>query len=529
MDYTVYRLNLDTTTHRSQAVVKCFKGDTSIKLVFMLTAGGKVLTVPDGAVATLSLTMPDNNKVRHACYIKDNSVVYTFTGDTTEFSGESGAIDAQLFVYHGVTYDSEGVAIYPDTSIMPRFTIEVARTADKPTNPMYEGINDAVGIVMGAAAAETQREANENKREESYENAINTANEAKSIAEEANTTSNEAMGTAEGANTKAKDAIIIAEDARGIANDAKSTAESADTKARSAFILADGADTKANEAKSIAEGATNTADTARADAEEALSKSETALSAITYATLTYSRDTGKLAFAYYLNGELVKTPEIDLPTESVIMNMYETVNADGVPILRLELASGVVTDVTLDNIFAGLATKKELDSAVAIMATTSALNDVVKRTVTHEQLNSAIENLATEEYVDNAVANAGGGGAKLYCHRISISSDFGEEWMDNPQFYFTGVVYKSTATPIQSIADVTNEDLMSFRPNTFWLWDSPEENKFAYEFSKNKNTNVFMIGYIDGWEDWGGRHTPTWGQIEVYPSNITVVDTVTEV
>lgn len=432
---------------------------------------------------------------------------------------------------------------------------------------------------------------------------------------------------------------------------------------------------------------TDITDTARAEAEEALSKSDTALSAITNATLTYSSDTGELAFAYYLNGEWVKTVELNLPIESTIMNMYETVNADGVPILRLELASGTVTDVTLDNIFHGFVTKAKLKSAIetAIATTQEKLpvneggsshriwvaapegftdenGNVVKyylkriagydstgtnasngkigvvtknnrdakvaeglisttdgayenyvehdepypvsiacrdkygrlviedatedfHAVNKRQLNTKLNKAPTTEtykvygkakngqeymypidwttttpagnivrrqgngqihvpvtpeadgqaaskkYVDDKVANAGGGGAKLYCHRISIYSKFAdEEVMDNPNFGFTGVVYKSTATPIQSFEDITNEDLLSLRPNTFWIWDSPEENKFAYEFGKDVRTGVFKIGYIDGWEVWyDDRYTPKWNQIELYPSNISVVDTVTEV
>lgn len=193
MDYSIYRLNLDVKTNRSQALLKVFKGDTAVRLVCMLTDGGRVFQLKDGNVATITLTTLGRSKpITHACYIRDNSIVYTFTDDTTNLgeddeSGEdynSGRIEAQLNVYGGVVYDN-GKPIYSQTLATPKFSIEVSATANKPTNPIFEGIDASVGIVLGAAAAETQREANETVRQDTYTNAITTANEAKGIADKA--------------------------------------------------------------------------------------------------------------------------------------------------------------------------------------------------------------------------------------------------------------------------------------------------------------------------------------------------------
>jgi hypothetical protein len=192
MDYSIYRLNLDVKTNRSQALLKVFKGDTAVKLVCMLTDGGRVFQIEDGNVATITLTMPDGSKPTYTCYIRDNSIVYPFTSDTTNLgtSYAQGMIEAQLNVYGGVVNDTEGNPIYSQTLATPKFSIEVSATANKPTNPIFEGIDASVGIVLGAAAkeyareqAENAREENEAARQESYENAINTANEAVAMVE----------------------------------------------------------------------------------------------------------------------------------------------------------------------------------------------------------------------------------------------------------------------------------------------------------------------------------------------------------
>lgn len=193
MDYSIYRLNLDVKTNRSQALLKVFKGDTAVRLVCMLTDGGRVFQLKDGNVATITLTTLGRSKpITHACYIRDNSIVYTFTDDTTNLgeddeSGEdynSGRIEAQLNVYGGVVYDN-GKPIYSQTLATPKFSIAVSDAANKPTDPIFAGINDSVGIVLGAAAAENQREYNETVRQDTYTNAITTANEAKGIADKA--------------------------------------------------------------------------------------------------------------------------------------------------------------------------------------------------------------------------------------------------------------------------------------------------------------------------------------------------------
>lgn len=199
MDYSIYRLNLDVKTNRSQALLKVFKGDTAVRLVCMLTDGGRVFQLEDGNVSTITLTIPGSDPIEtitHACYIRDNSIVYTFTKETTEFFGAgSGMIEAQLNVYGGVVNDTEENPIYPQTIATPKFSIEVSATANKPTNPIFEGINESVGIVLGAAAAENQREYNETVRQDTYTNAITTANDAKEIAENTQTITLGALGS----------------------------------------------------------------------------------------------------------------------------------------------------------------------------------------------------------------------------------------------------------------------------------------------------------------------------------------------
>jgi hypothetical protein len=313
MDYSIYRLNLDVKTNRSQALLKVFKGDTAVKLVCMLTDGGRVFQLKDGNVATITLTMPDKSKPIHACYIQDNSIVYTFTNETTELGDDypSGVIEAQLNVYGGVVEGDDGTPIYSKTLATPKFSIDVSAAENKPTNPIFEGINTSVGIVLGAAAkenarerAEEAREENEEERQKSYNNAINIAGEAKGIAEAADEKSNTAVNTANTASSAASNAVTASGEAKTIAGNAK---------------------TEADKAVAMVESA----------------------------SLSYDPVNGHLIFSYVQDGVPKPTPPIDLPLESAIINMEETADANGQPILKLELASGTFTEVKLDDIFRG--------------------------------------------------------------------------------------------------------------------------------------------------------------------------------
>ena len=319
MDYTVYRINLDKSTQRSQAVVKCFKGDTMVKLVCMLTNQGKVLDIDDGNVARLVLTMPSGEKLKHSCYIKDNTIVYVFNEDTTSQIAESGRIEAQLFVYSGITYDGEGNPIYPNTSIAPRFSIEVAKASESPTDPIFAGINESVGIVMGAAAAEKARDEAESARDTAEKERQTSYTEAKIIATEARTTSQRAVSTS-------SEALSKAQQSNTIANGAKGTADLANIAAEEAKGVAD-------EAKRLARNASNAVDSISFD---------------------YNSVTGLITLSYKLDGNSDPVvQEVDIPVESLIVMVSDRKDDKGRVYLDLHLRDGSIKSVLLNDITDG--------------------------------------------------------------------------------------------------------------------------------------------------------------------------------
>ena len=339
MDYTVYRLNLDKSTQRSQAVVKCFKGDTMVKLVCMLTNQGKVLEIDDGNVARLVLTMPSGEKLNHACYIKDNTIVYVFNGDTTREIAESGRIEAQLFVYSGITYDEEGNPIYPNTSIAPRFSIEVAKADESQTDLIYEGINYSVGIVMGAAAEEQARREEEQKRDNAEKERDNAEQIRQGSYTVAETIATEARTTSQRAVSVSSDALTKAQQSNTIANGAKGTADLANIAANEAKGVAD-------DAKKLARDANN---------------------AVKSISFDYNPLSGLITLSYKLdeNSEPRVFP-VDLPVESLITMVSDRKDAEGRVYLDLHLRDGSIKSVLLNDITEGFVkTSTETNSLYA--------------------------------------------------------------------------------------------------------------------------------------------------------------------
>lgn len=87
MDYSVFRFTLNMHSHRSQAMVTAFRGDTAIKLEITITDGGIPYTIADGCIATLSGTKPDGTKLWNKCTIENNKILYEFTEGTTSCVG----------------------------------------------------------------------------------------------------------------------------------------------------------------------------------------------------------------------------------------------------------------------------------------------------------------------------------------------------------------------------------------------------------------------------------------------------------
>lgn len=88
MNYSIFRFTLNMHSHRSQASVSAFRGDTAIRLLVSLTDGGNSYFIEDGCTAILSGTKADGTKLCNRCVIENNTtIIYDFTEQTTSCVG----------------------------------------------------------------------------------------------------------------------------------------------------------------------------------------------------------------------------------------------------------------------------------------------------------------------------------------------------------------------------------------------------------------------------------------------------------
>ena len=98
MERIHYRISLDMFDTVSQKVLKVKKGDTACDINITLVENGKVYQIADGCYATFSAKKPDGNFILNSesCYIKDNTIVYDVTKQTTICEG---VVDCEVILY----------------------------------------------------------------------------------------------------------------------------------------------------------------------------------------------------------------------------------------------------------------------------------------------------------------------------------------------------------------------------------------------------------------------------------------------
>lgn len=97
MNYSVFRFTLNMHSHRSQASVAAFLGDTAIRLLINITDGGNAYIIEDGCTAVLNGTKADGKKLCNRCVILNNSTIqYDFTEQTTSWAG---VVNCELTIY----------------------------------------------------------------------------------------------------------------------------------------------------------------------------------------------------------------------------------------------------------------------------------------------------------------------------------------------------------------------------------------------------------------------------------------------
>lgn len=134
---------------------------------------------------------------------------------------------------------------------------------------------------------------------------------------------------------------------------------------------------------------------------------------------------------------------------------------------------------------------------------------------------------ASKKYVDDTVKNASGGGSvKLYRHTIRFSYEYNEEtWAEDPEFTIFVILYKTDNTPITSISQLSDIDLLSaYTTNTINLYDAPDAHKIFHSIWKSRTQ--LCINYLDIHNEWDGWVIST---LDPDMSRVLIADIVTEV
>ena len=115
MDFAIFRISLDIHTTSSQVILRVKRGETNRKLHITLREGGQPYQIADGCEAIFSTIKPDGFGINNICDIKDNTIIYTFTDQTTPVAG---TMDCELILKDG-----------DRTLFSPHFTIIVEEGA----------------------------------------------------------------------------------------------------------------------------------------------------------------------------------------------------------------------------------------------------------------------------------------------------------------------------------------------------------------------------------------------------------------
>lgn len=209
MNYSVFRFTLNMHSHRSQASVATFKGDTAVRLLINLTDGGNPYVIADGCIAVISGTKADGTKLFNRCAILNNATVqYDFTEQTTSWAG---VVNCELIIY-GV--DGNEITA-------PKFIIVVEEREVDIGDITSE--NERVALATLIASEESRIEA-ENLRNNNEATRV----EAEATRVEAELSRSEveaARVAAELSRVEAEETRVGSEEARKAAEDVRATAE----------------------------------------------------------------------------------------------------------------------------------------------------------------------------------------------------------------------------------------------------------------------------------------------------------------
>ena len=79
MIFSKHRFSLEIQSAHSQIAIPVMLGDTGAVFYIALTDGGKTFTIPEGALAMLTIRRPTGTFLQAFCAIKNNTIIYDFT------------------------------------------------------------------------------------------------------------------------------------------------------------------------------------------------------------------------------------------------------------------------------------------------------------------------------------------------------------------------------------------------------------------------------------------------------------------
>ena len=96
MKVSVYKISLDILESQSQYSLPMKKGDTSREIHITLRVGGMPYEIGEDCFAVFSGKKPDGKPLENNCVIKDNTIIYAITEQTTS---ASGLVDCEIKLY----------------------------------------------------------------------------------------------------------------------------------------------------------------------------------------------------------------------------------------------------------------------------------------------------------------------------------------------------------------------------------------------------------------------------------------------
>ena len=115
MNQSTFRISLDVHSVASQLSFSVNRGDNMRRLIITLTENGKPYEITDDCYAIFTTVKPDGKTIANDCVIKDNTIIYDFTEQTTAVAGK---LDCSVVVFNT---NNERIT-------SPRFTVIVYET-----------------------------------------------------------------------------------------------------------------------------------------------------------------------------------------------------------------------------------------------------------------------------------------------------------------------------------------------------------------------------------------------------------------